>query len=305
MVKTWLLLLTALLIPSCYRSTGAIVADSNEAIVSSRTHAQNGLQRIKADWDQALEAASRSSKRKLVYPSCNAKIPDGNMCGLISTKYVNTSFQERFQKERCSDGASANGCLGRYQAAFVVDLRKRYGPSAVNTGLNGGSFLDMELSVLKEYNDQVLQDYKITTNEINTEYRLKLENVTAQFRTELNSIEAERDAELDSSENNRRVWLAIANGLQAGGQALSSGQATPSVQTTQSTCTSDFSCAYGQICLKPYGRMSGTCARVVDEYGTPTYQGPNSDSYQPGNGECLSTGCPIGFRCVDGNCIKY
>jgi len=66
-------------------------------------------------------------------------------------------------------------------------------------------------------------------------------------------------------------------------------------------CSSDFSCGIGYKCVKAPFQSSGTCMKVVDEYGLPTYDMPSTDSIGPNmntEGDCdFDTDCPIGFRC--------
>lgn len=66
-------------------------------------------------------------------------------------------------------------------------------------------------------------------------------------------------------------------------------------------CNSDFECGIGYRCVKAPLQSSGTCMKSVDEYGTPTYDLPSTDSVGPNmkiEGDCdFDTDCPIGFRC--------
>jgi hypothetical protein len=306
MTRLWIALVVVLLGTTSCSRTNDIIYDSNYAVAMAHSRAQNKLRQVKAEWDQAIDAAARDSKQKFIYIKCSSVVPSGGNCGLISPRYKSQSFQERFQREHCSDGSPVSGCRERYQIAFEAALRVRYGSSAVNEGLNGESLLEMELSVLKVHNDQVLQEYKIVSEGINSKYKGRMENLLAQFRTEISALEAERNAELEaereSSERVGRIFLALGSGLQAAGRGLASDEPTTTPGPVE--CMSDFGCSYGQKCLKNYGSMRGVCARVVNEYGSPTFSTPSSDSFSPGKGTCMSTGCPLGFRCLSGNCIK-
>lgn len=66
-------------------------------------------------------------------------------------------------------------------------------------------------------------------------------------------------------------------------------------------CSSDFDCGIGSRCVKAPLQSSGRCMKSVDEYGTPTYDLPRTDSVGPNmnlGGDCdFDTDCPIGFRC--------
>lgn len=85
----------------------------------------------------------------------------------------------------------------------------------------------------------------------------------------------------------------------------------PTVLASPRQCRSDFDCGMGHKCAKDSLAFQGVCAQVVNEYGTPTYASPESDSIGPGKGQCaFDTECPFGFRCVKtsgglrGNCMK-
>lgn len=77
-----------------------------------------------------------------------------------------------------------------------------------------------------------------------------------------------------------------------------------------SGCMSDFDCGVGGTCVKPYYSGSGTCARAVNEYGTPSFDLPRTDSILvnvPDSADCkLLTDCPVGFRCDlnSGACLR-
>jgi hypothetical protein len=64
-------------------------------------------------------------------------------------------------------------------------------------------------------------------------------------------------------------------------------------------CYSDFDCGIGYKCVKSMYSVSGICMRSVDEFGTPKYNMPSTDSIYPKTkaGCTFDTDCPIGFRC--------
>jgi hypothetical protein len=64
-------------------------------------------------------------------------------------------------------------------------------------------------------------------------------------------------------------------------------------------CYSDFDCGVGYKCVKAPFESEGTCMKSVDEYGTPQYNSPSTDSIGPKTeGGCeFDSDCPIGFRC--------
>lgn len=66
-------------------------------------------------------------------------------------------------------------------------------------------------------------------------------------------------------------------------------------------CSSDFNCGIGYRCVKAAFQSQGTCMKLVNEFGVPTYDMPKLDSIGPNmspGGDCnFDTDCPIGFQC--------
>lgn len=64
-------------------------------------------------------------------------------------------------------------------------------------------------------------------------------------------------------------------------------------------CSSDYDCDYGKSCVKQQYSYTGVCMKKVNEYGTPNYSLPNSNSIGAGgSGNCSwNSDCPIGFSC--------
>jgi hypothetical protein len=153
-------------------------------------------------------------------------------------------------------------------------------------------------------------------------------------REEMKRMEEENEArqqEEETRERRRRILRAIGAGLSAIGNAASAGaqagnttaSTTQPVPTptpmplpqgapplTSSGCSSDFDCGIGNRCVKPNFSSQGTCMRLVNEYGEPTYDLPRINSVSPkvpSRHDCkFSTDCPIGFRCDtnSGACIR-
>ena len=76
--------------------------------------------------------------------------------------------------------------------------------------------------------------------------------------------------------------------------------------TTEVACTSDYVCRRGvEWCAKPYNSMIGTCIRRVDDLGLPVWAPPRPSSVWIGGAGCLwGRGCPIGFWCDQGYCVR-
>lgn len=102
---------------------------------------------------------------------------------------------------------------------------------------------------------------------------------------------------------------AFLSGMSSG---LQQGTSTREVASARKTCWSDFGCGVGERCVKAPYRSQGYCAQEVNEYGTPTYAPPSTDSVMPGaEGQCyFDTDCPVGFHCakepgaLSGACLK-
>lgn len=73
-----------------------------------------------------------------------------------------------------------------------------------------------------------------------------------------------------------------------------------------SGCSSDISCGMGYKCVKAQYSSSGTCMKSVNKFGVQQY-GIKRD-YNIGvnmNKQCtIGSACPVGFRCIGGNCIR-
>jgi hypothetical protein len=75
-------------------------------------------------------------------------------------------------------------------------------------------------------------------------------------------------------------------------------------------CLSDVQCGVGNRCVKPNYSSRGTCMKVVNEYGTPVYAPPRTDSIMPKMPQPTDCNygklCPVGFTCdfKSGACIK-
>jgi hypothetical protein len=90
----------------------------------------------------------------------------------------------------------------------------------------------------------------------------------------------------------------------------STSASTARVSSSPPECTTDYQCGFGNVCAKPGGSYTGTCAKGVNSYGNPTFTPPRLDSIGPGRGQCsFDTDCPVGFKCIKGssltgNCMK-
>ena len=75
---------------------------------------------------------------------------------------------------------------------------------------------------------------------------------------------------------------------------------------TEHSCSSDYGCGPGEACVKPQYKSTGKCMRKVNKYGVTDYSSPRPDSAGIRTSpDCnFDTQCPIGFKCVSGNCVR-
>lgn len=71
-------------------------------------------------------------------------------------------------------------------------------------------------------------------------------------------------------------------------------------------CRSDFDCDYGSGCVKRQFSATGFCAVKVNSNGNKTFEGPSLKSLGVEmDASCnFKHHCPIGFECLDNNCIR-
>jgi len=70
-------------------------------------------------------------------------------------------------------------------------------------------------------------------------------------------------------------------------------------------CSSDIECGYGNSCVKNQFSSMGSCMKSVDSSGMQKFNAPRSNIGINTDSQCdLSIDCPIGFKCVSGNCIQ-
>jgi hypothetical protein len=110
-------------------------------------------------------------------------------------------------------------------------------------------------------------------------------------------------AETHEDDSGKKLLRGLGIVFQGVGQGLtgSSGRhPAPATHTDSAGCLSDYSCQHGERCVKAPYQNRGYCAREVNQYGTPTYSPPDSNSVYPGGqGQCgFDTDCPVGFYCA-------
>jgi hypothetical protein len=113
---------------------------------------------------------------------------------------------------------------------------------------------------------------------------------------------AEAQSEAEDAEARRRALQVLAAGLRGFAEGYSASTRVPH-SPAPTGCTSDYACGIGFTCSKRMGSMFGECMRAVNRSGTPTFARDPSGHIGPGENQCAS-GCPPGFRCDLGRCIK-
>jgi hypothetical protein len=284
---------------SCVEQPRSVANRSENSIEHIHANAKAELERIRIEWDREASQTSESTMRSLVYPTCSANNPAGSTCGLVSTSYMSRAFAKRFAKEHCQR-SHGTGCLQLYMAAFNRDIVMRYGVDPRETIPKDDSFGEIEIAVLEVHNDRVFELRRRKMSELNAKYTAMADEVVERFAAALNRMRVEDEESRRVWEAERRVVLSLAMGLKAMGDGLA-GQ---SRRSQVLRCTSDYDCIHGTICLKARGSFDGQCVEAVDGNGLRTYQPPRPASVHAGNGTCAMTGCPIGFRCEEGNCVK-
>lgn len=105
-----------------------------------------------------------------------------------------------------------------------------------------------------------------------------------------------------ANDRGRTVLRALGAGLRGFAAGYSAGASTPQ-SPAPSGCTSDYACGLGFMCSKRMGAMVGECMRAVNPSGSPTYERDPSGHMGAGTNQCAQ-GCPAGFRCDFGRCVK-
>jgi hypothetical protein len=239
-----------------------------------------------------------------------------------------TALSERCTKKYFAEFTDA--LIGRYVAGD---------PAAVDTFCKAErlacvTMVRYEIAWLKSHNAAVIADYQQKRGELqatraaaiaesgSAQRRLQVKREGAERRYEraLEAREVERRqeqeelqrrvaaanarrAEEEADANATRVAVAaVLGGVAAGMVAYAATMNDPAFTPAEvAGCSSDYDCGPGRTCAKRAGEMTGTCARRVNGYGTPSYGHPNPSSFGPGQWQCP---CDIGFRCDSGRCIR-
>ena len=248
------------------------------------------------------------------------------------------SLSHQYEECSASPPQQQSECMAaiRDRYARALDVRYSYADFAWALAVfkSGEGKITLEQPLAYSHNARLTQWLESGLAEI-AKHRAKFRAQMAKLQVAEEGQSAQRrDIEIaEAEERRRRAWGAVAAGLQAAGSAMSqaaqTGYASPGQVATStyapspptagipsaavpqpSGCASDFNCPFGHRCVKPNFATAGTCMQEVNQYGTPTFKGPETDSVMPkmpSPSDChFDTECPIGFRCDNssGTCVK-
>ena len=294
---------------------------------------------------QTLEEVREAAVKQLYWRSCNGAPPVRAGCGLLADTLLEPPAVTAFVRNSCKEGGDtpSEACRQVLFRSFLDRLVERYRRTGEREVLEAcakspsqcKTMADVELTALRLHNDVVLAAIDAREKELRDEQagshrhdegpepapqahqaRSSAEIVLGAVAAALSqfgrhsSEHAAADDEVDAARVPARTTRT---------DPRTTSSATPSSSRTRAGqdrngavpgCSSDYDCGFGNVCAKPQGSFTGTCAQAVNRYGTPTFSPPRSNSLGPGQGQCaFDTECPIGFRCVKGtalrgNCMK-
>jgi hypothetical protein len=254
---------------------------------------------------QASDAVAHA-KRKEVYPVCPA--PAGyEKCGTIAERLLAPARLQKLVRKVCSDQAPdgnsvSETCLRQVIAGVRHYFAVRYPrakPDEIESICAQRSCASLELEEfawLESHN-----------NAVHGETMAELERITSNHASAQQDARAERQSRAAQDAAWRARMQAAAAAFQQAGQSFQQAPTSASgAMAEQAGCSSDYECGFGNYCVKPQFQARGACAKVVNQFGVPTYAPPRANSIAPaGPGNCrFDTDCSPGFQCVQGNCMQ-
>jgi hypothetical protein len=308
-----------LMLSGCVRSTSTIVANGNVRLAEISTRSNARMAVVRAAWDADLQRLKSKLTADMIFAICDKKVSGDSPCGLLSIQYFAKEYIASFIRTNCPaepTDADVAHCQQLFHEALLQAMRDRYGAEPVTD--DGRSFVEIELDLVKEHNDVALAAFTKAANALRQRYTPQINDIIAEYDVESDRVITETRSELDSAQRKRAALLGVAAAMNSFGKGMTQtqvgGNSYPNAYTpprAAASCSSDFECGMGSACVKDSGAFQGICAKTVNQYGTPTFEGPRPGSVGPGTGQCsFDTECPVGFACVRttggmyGNCLK-
>lgn len=234
-------------------------------------------------------ATEKEARREKVYASCWDKRPDGAECGLIADRFFSEDAIDTFIDDRCA-GEVDDRCREAFVAEWIDRLFVRYDAADVEAV---GRFC---VKHPRQCDDpKYFERVWLTLHNVGVEQRLKRKQAAINAG-EREALDASRRRQEEAA---RGAFAAAAAGLGAVSRRQSSARSADSDVQQERGCQFDVQCGPGQRCLKAPGKLEGSCAKLVNEYGTPSYD-MNAKAAR-----CqFTTDCAIGFKCVDTFCRR-
>jgi hypothetical protein len=234
-------------------------------------------------------AAKNEASREKVYASCWDKRPEGAACGLIADRFFSEDAIDTFIDDRCA-GEVDDLCRKALVAEWIDRLYDRYDAADVKAV---GRFCVKHPRQCEdpEYFERVW----LTLHNVGVEQRLKRKQaaINAGEREALNASRRRQEEAV------RGAFAAAAAGLGAASRRSGAERAADTDVQQEQGCQFDVQCGPGLRCLKASGKLKGSCAKLVNDYGTPSY-----DMHAEPARCRFTTDCAIGFKCVDTFCRR-
>lgn len=233
-------------------------------------------------------AADRAATRAKVYERCADKRPEGTACGLIANGFFERRAIDSFVYNRCGN-AVTDACRSAFVTEWTDRLLKRY----------YAADLDWVLRHCKKYPapcDEPTYYERVWLTSHNKGISASLKNKQAAInKTESAALAASRARQELAA---RRAIGALAAGAKGYSDGLS-GRSSPTVVVVAPGCQFDVECGVGRRCLKGPNSLTGTCATLVDEYKTPSFD-PRDEPARCQH----ANDCAAGFECVGTFCRR-
>ncbi len=292
----------ALLTVGCIPSNAEIINDGQRRLDDLTSQAHEEVANLKTIWESELEKASNQLRESLIFRQCDGS--NTPQCGLTVPAMM--SGYVDFVEVYCVR-VTQDFCQAWHESKILEALQLRY--QSTDSPQVGESLGAFEERLIKEHNEKVYYAYEQKCRELNAEYTKRVNSLLAEYQEGALLIQEQVTQDIKDAKQDRAILRGVASALAAGtkayGETMAKSYKSPYQSPQTEGCTSDYTCPSGQWCVKGVGQTYGTCAHVVNRFGTPTYSPPRPSSFQPGRAQCRnSLECPYGFRCDQGNCTN-